>query len=143
MDQHFNRESINYMLSFNQPIKESELLNISRLEGVELIEGYFTLPIRVYQEAGVRKTYWWAFTLQHLKHPTREDGTFIPIPQEGMLISRRSAERLGLKVGDTVELETLLGLGPNRYAQLKIVSINYQLFGKDPMSPGSSQPDYT
>jgi len=133
MDQHFNRESnYDYMLSFNQPIKESELLNISRLEGVELIEGYFTLPIRVYQGGrseedvlvGIHPS-------STLKHPTREDGTFIPIPQEGMLISRRSAERLGLKVGDTVELETLLGLGPNRYAQLKIVSINYQLFGNE------------
>jgi putative ABC transport system permease protein len=133
MDQHFNRESnYDYMLSFNHPIKESELLDISRLEGVGLLEGYFTLPIRVHlQGSSDEDVLVGIHPSSTLKQPTREDGTFIPIPQEGMVISRRAAERLGLQVGDTVQLETLLGLGPNRYAQLKIVAVNYQLFGNE------------
>lgn len=133
MDQHFNRESnYDYMLSFNQPIKESELLGISRLEGVGLLEGYFTLPIRVHHRGQSDEDVLVGIDPSStLKQPTREDGTFITIPQEGMVISRRAAERLGLEVGDTVQLETLLGLGPNRYAQLKIVAVNYQLFGNE------------
>ncbi len=133
LDQHFNRESnYDYMLSFNQPLKEAELLNISRLEGVELIEGYFSLPMRVhYQGQSVEDVLVGIHPSSTLKQPTREDGSFIGIPDEGMIISRRAAQRLGLEVGDSVELVTLLGLGPNRSAQLKVLAINYQLFGNE------------
>ncbi|KUG02374.1 hypothetical protein ASZ90_020256 [hydrocarbon metagenome] len=133
MDQHFNRESsYDYMLNFNQPLKGSELLSISRLEGVELIEGFFSLPVRVHHQGQSSEDILVGVNPSNtLKHPTREDGGLIPIPPEGIIISRRTADRLGLQVGDTVQLETLLGLGPARYAEVKITAVNYQLFGNE------------
>ncbi len=133
MDQHFNKESsYDYLLTFSQPVKDSELLNIARLNGVEHIEGFFSLPVRVHYLGHSEEDVLIGIDPANtLKRPTRENGQFIPIPDDGIILSRRSAERLGLKVGDTVQLETLLGLGPARYAQVKITSINYQLLGNE------------
>ncbi len=133
MDQHFNQESsYDYMLSFNQPVQESELLNISRLEGVELIEGLFSVPVRIhYNGRSSEDLLIGTDPANKLKRPTRENGELIPIPREGMIISRKSAERMGLKVGDMVQLETLLGIGPAHYADIKIIAINYQMFGNE------------
>ncbi len=133
MDQHFNKESsYDYMLTFNQPVKESELLSISRLEGVNIIEGLFYLPIRVHHQGQTSEDVLVGINPSNtLKKPTRENGSLIPIPSEGMIISRRTANRLGLQVGDTVHLETLMGLGPARYADVKITAVNHQLFGNE------------
>jgi len=51
------------------------------------------------------------------------------LPEDGILISQRTASKLGARVGDEVEVETLLGLGPSRSAVLKITGINQQLVG--------------
>ncbi len=133
MDQHFNQESsYDYMLHFNQPVKESELLNISRLEGVELIEGFFSLPVRVHYNGRTSEDLLMGINpSNNLKHPAKENGVVIPVPDEGVIISRKSAERLGLKVGDVVQMETLLGMGQAHYADIKITAINYQLFGNE------------
>lgn len=130
MDQHFNQESsYDYMLSFNQAIPQAELLNITRLEGVELLEGFFSLPVRIhYNGQSTEDLLMGVNPGDTLKHPTSESGTVLHIAGEGMIISRKSSERLGLKAGDVVRIETLLGMGPAHYADIKITAINHQLF---------------
>ena len=51
------------------------------------------------------------------------------MPEEGVLISERTAAKLGAREGDPVEVETLLGTGPSRRAALKIAGVNQQLVG--------------
>ena len=51
------------------------------------------------------------------------------IPDQGILISKRVADKLGLQVGDEVKAETTLGIGPSRTSQLTIMGINEPMTG--------------
>lgn len=51
------------------------------------------------------------------------------VPDEGVLISERTANKLGVREGDRVEIETLLGTGPSRRAYITVAGVNRQLVG--------------
>lgn len=51
------------------------------------------------------------------------------MPEEGLLINQKTANKLGTHAGDMVDVETLLGIGPARHVQVKIVGINRKLVG--------------
>ncbi|KFI36746.1 hypothetical protein HX99_01455, partial [Peptococcaceae bacterium SCADC1_2_3] len=64
-----------------------------------------------------------------LKKLIGDNEKHLKLPEEGILISQRTASKLGARVGDRVEVETLLGLGPTRRTGIKIMGINRQLVG--------------
>ena len=64
-----------------------------------------------------------------LKQVLNETGERLQIPEEGLLISRRTAQKLGVDIGDKVSIETKLGIGPSHKAELLVLGINDQLMG--------------
>lgn len=128
---HFYEEQrYDFLVRFNGPVKDNELLNLARLEGVLKTEPILEIPVKLYINGrseddllvGVPPV----LTLKALVSDT---GNPLPIPEEGILISRGTADKLGARPGDRVEVETLLSLGPARRAEVKITGINRQLVG--------------
>jgi len=58
-----------------------------------------------------------------------EDGKALAVPEEGILLSERTARKLGIGVGDYIRVESKLGIGPSRESSLKVVAVNKQLMG--------------
>ncbi|AGL02407.1 ABC transporter permease [Desulfoscipio gibsoniae] len=126
----YQNQRYDYLVRFTAPVKESELLSIERIEGVQRSEPLLEIPVKIKFNGkseddsitGINP----GTTLKRLSdHQERS----IEVPLEGMLISQRTADRLGAKVGDMVEVETMLGIGPARQTPVKIMGINRQLVG--------------
>lgn len=131
IDRHFYKEQhYDFLVRFGTPVKEYELLNLACLDGVIKTEPLFDIPVKVHfngrSEDDVLQGLPEELTLKEL---TGDNGKPLYLPEEGILISQRTALKLGARVGDIVEVETLLGLGPSRYADVKITGINNQLVG--------------
>jgi putative ABC transport system permease protein len=128
---HFYQEQhYDYLLRFASPVREGELFNISRLEGVTAAEPIFEVPVKVHFEGRSEDDLLLGLPLDvSLKSLTGEQGQPLQLPEEGVLISQRTAAKLGVQVGDRVTVETLLGLGPSRSGSFKIAGINRQLVG--------------
>lgn len=131
VDRYFYRDRpYDYLIRFSSPVREPELLNIARLDGVVKAEPFLEIPARLHfmgrsQEevlvglppgAGLKKL--WSTT-----------GHRLELPDEGLLISYTTSRKLGARVGDTVEVETFLGLGPSRRRSLRIAGINREFVG--------------
>lgn len=131
VNQYYYKEQLhNYLIRFNTPVKEMELANISRLDGVIKAEPILELPVRISFEGRSREDLLLGLppgvSLKKMFDPA---GRPIQLPDEGLLISAATAKKIKARVGDRVEVETLLGLGPSRRASLKITGINQQLIG--------------
>lgn len=131
IESHFNQnQRYDYFVHFTTPVKENEILNIDRVQGVQKSEPLLEIPAKIWfngksendSVTGLNP----GATLKKLKDHREQP---VQVPEEGLLISQRTADRLGAKVGDTVEVETLLGIGPARHARIKIVGLNRQLVG--------------
>ncbi|MCG8403052.1 MAG: ABC transporter permease [Firmicutes bacterium] len=131
IESHFNQnQRYDYFVHFTTPVKESEILNIDRVQGVQKSEPLLEIPAKIWfngksendSVTGLNP----GATLKKLKDHREQP---VQVPEEGLLISQRTADRLGAKIGDTVEVETLLGIGPARHARIKIVGLNRQLVG--------------
>lgn len=131
MKQYFEQEtSYDYMVYFNQPVQDYELLNISKLDGVKLTEGFFSIPVKIHYNGKSNDDMLMGIEPSaELKSPTNAKGEIVPVPEQGLIISRKSAEKLGLKVGDTVTVDTTLPMGENQVKDIKVVAVNYQLYG--------------
>ncbi|MFA4885133.1 MAG: ABC transporter permease, partial [Desulfotomaculaceae bacterium] len=53
----------------------------------------------------------------------------LALPDEGLLISSTTAKKLQVNVGDEVQVETLLPLGPTRSSKIKIMGIHERFIG--------------
>ncbi|MCZ8163770.1 MAG: FtsX-like permease family protein [Beijerinckiaceae bacterium] len=88
----------------------SALEEFRRLEGVMIAEGQRIVPVILRSE---HRTYRASLSgLQpggELNVARKSDYTRLPIPEEGLLLGRRLAERLGLRIGDSVTVEVLEG----------------------------------
>lgn len=126
----FGEQHYDYLIRFAAPLKENELSSISRLEGVLKVEPLFEIPVKMRfggrSEDDILLGLPADLTLKELHNET---GKTVPLPDEGVLISDRTAGKLGARVGDTVTVETLLGFGPSRTAALKVAGVNRQLIG--------------
>lgn len=131
MKAHFQQENrYDMLVRFDSPLREQELLYISGLEGVARTEPLLELPVRVYGNGTTQED---VLIGLHpgvsLKQIYGKGGQPLYLPEEGFLISERTADKLSLGVGDTVEVETLLTTGPSRRASLRVTGINRQLMG--------------
>lgn len=131
LKEHFYQEQrYDYLIRFSTPVKEQELSNISRLDGVFKAEPLFELPVKMHfngrSEDDILLGLPPHLTLKKLVSDKEQP---LRLPEEGILISQKTATKLGAQVGDRVSVETLLGLGPSRRADLKIVGVNRQLVG--------------
>ncbi len=131
IESHFyQNQRYDYLVRFAAPVKESEILNITRLAGVQKSEPLLEIPVKIRFNGRSEEDVVTGMSPQtsmkklfdHRQQPVR-------VPEEGLLISQRTANKLGAGVGDMVEVETLLGIGPARHAVVKIVGMNTQLVG--------------
>jgi putative ABC transport system permease protein len=58
-------------------------------------------------------------------------GQILPIPSQGIIVGLKTAEKLGIRVGDPVRIETELGIGPNQESVIPVVGIARQVAGKN------------
>lgn len=140
----FSNDSINYLIDkhyyqdqnydllirFNTPIREAELLNISRLEGVIKTESMLEIPVNIHFNGRSEDDTLFGMPLDlTMKALTGENEKPLQLPDEGLIMDVRTARKLGAKTGDTVEVETLLGIGPSRRANFTVMGISEQLMG--------------
>lgn len=131
LTQHFAFEkSYDYMIRFTEPIKDYEILSVSRLDGVLKAEPLLEVPVRVSFAGreeddlllGMRPD-------ATLKTVFNEDGHRLVIPQDGVVMNDITAKKLGVTVGDRVMIETRMRSGASREASLKVLGINHQMIG--------------
>jgi putative ABC transport system permease protein len=95
-------------VTFTGPVRGRAWREIERLPGVISAEGFRSVPVRL--RAGQR-SYRTAISGipdgARLRQLLDVDLHFIPVPPDGLLLSRRLGERLGIGLGDTVTVEVL------------------------------------
>ncbi|MBO8170181.1 MAG: ABC transporter permease [Thermoanaerobacteraceae bacterium] len=131
LKKHFHQEQrYDYLIRFTSPLKEHELLNITRLKGVLKAEPFLEIPVKVHFKGRTEEDLLVGLPLNvTLKKLHSEKDYPLQLPENGLLINKQTADKLGIRVGDIVEVETLLGIGPSRRACLKVVGINQQVIG--------------
>lgn len=118
-----------YMVRFNKPIKNSEIAYWQQWQDISQIEPLLELPVKIIYNGkreddllvGMNRT-------GQLKRVLNDKGERLEIPEEGLLISSRTARKLGVTIGDQVSVETKLSL-PSHKANFLVVGENDQLMG--------------
>ncbi len=132
MMQKFFYQGQTYDLSirFDSLMAETEMLNISHIEGVQKVEPFLELPVRIHfgngSEDEVLLAYGPDLTMKELED---DDGKPIIIPEDGILLNERTARKLNVGRGDEVEVETLLPTGPVHWEKAVIVGQVRQMVG--------------
>jgi len=136
IDIHYYKQTRHdYLIRFTGLVKEHELLNLARLDGVYLAEPLLELPVKIHYNGKAEDDLIKGLDpLTKLKAVYDAAGREIPLPEEGIVISNVSAKKLGVAVGDVVTVESLLGQGPSHLTQVKVVGINTILIGSESYS---------
>jgi putative ABC transport system permease protein len=102
-------------VTFTGPVSATAQGEIARLPGVLLTEGFRAVPVRL---VAAHRSYRTALLglppRTELRRPLDRNLRPIPLPPEGMLLSRRLAERLHVRPGEQIRLEILEGERPQR-----------------------------
>jgi len=111
--QFYESQRYDAMVSFVRPVSASAFYDVTRLPAVRHAEPFRAVPIRL--RAGPRERYLsilGADPGSRLNRILDDDGRVIEIPTEGLVLSRKLGELLGLAEGDRVELDVLEGDRP-------------------------------
>ena len=109
MDEMFvqsNRQDVTLVLNQNKGLRAES--DAATLPGVRRVEGGFALPVRLIHGASERLS-----TLQargqgtELTQLLNEDGRVVSIPESGLVLPERLAERLGVTVGSQMQVALL------------------------------------
>ncbi|MGE5403582.1 MAG: ABC transporter permease [Candidatus Saccharibacteria bacterium] len=131
LDQAFYKEQrYDMLVRFTHPVKQSELCNITRIAGIVRAEPIFELPVRLSHDGRTEDNVFEALSDDYsLRVIYDADQRQLLMGQEGVILNDRMARKLGLKIGDKVSVETMLGLGPAHKSSLTVVGINKQMLG--------------
>jgi putative ABC transport system permease protein len=106
--QRAQREDIS--VTFNTPIKQGGLQELLHLPGVLDIEGYRLIPVRIRYANQKRELILTGWPTQaRMRQHLGTDLKVMPIPGEGLLLTRFFEKAWGLSKGDWVEVEFLEG----------------------------------
>lgn len=126
----YQGETYDITVRFNSLIPENELVNISRIDGVNKVEAFMEMPVKInYRDRAedeVLLAYPVDLSMKNLQDAT---GGLVKVPTDGIIINERTAKKLGIRVGDAVGVETLLPVGPIHQDTVEIVGETQQLFG--------------
>ncbi len=109
-------------LTFQEPVSERVRYDLDRLDGVTRVETYRSVPVRI--GAGHRDR---EVGLQGLDEDARlrrivgRDGRVIPVPKQGLVMSRFLADELHVEVGDSLFIEVLIGERRSAFVPLAAV----------------------
>lgn len=131
MNQNFKQiNRYDYLIRFTEPIKYTEILDWNRWDEVQRMEPMMELPVKLYARGESEDEVLVGMApSSRLKRVYDKFGQEHQIPDQGILISKRVADKLGLQVGDEVKVETTLGIGPSRTSYLTIMGINDPMIG--------------
>lgn len=102
------REDANVV--FVDHLSKNTLWELENLPGVLSVEGYRTLPVRLRSENRNVQTALTGYPKNsRMRQLVNKEMKRIPLPAEGMLLSRTLAERLQVKPGDLIRVEVLEG----------------------------------
>lgn len=114
------REDLNVL--FVDPSSARTLHAIERLPGVRACEPYRGIATRLRHENRVRRIEVLGLLPGAELHRLMDiHGRLIPLPAEGLVLSKKLGEVLGLRVGDTVRMEVLEGRRPT--AELPVTGL--------------------
>lgn len=126
----YQGEKYDLIVRFKTIIPEKELINLRHIDGVRNVEAMMEIPVKIHfrnqEEDEVLLAYSVDMSMKTLQDET---GQVINIPAEGIIINQRTAQKLGIRVGDQVEVETLLPVGPIHRDTVEIAGETQQLFG--------------
>jgi len=131
MQKYFTEEKV-YDLSirFNSLLKTNELLSIEGLDGVQKVEGFLELPVKIHYQDKAEDEVLLAYPPDlSMRKLEGDNGQIVPVPEDGIIINQRTASKLGVKTGDEVEVETLLPIGPIHRDKLIIMGETQHLVG--------------
>lgn len=138
----FQADTVTYMLDvqyslmkhedlaveFSEPTSGGALFELKRLDGVEDVEAYRRVPVRLIHEHRRYKTFILGVRsesrLQRLLDTKLDE---IPIPASGLVMTDYLADWLGLKVGDEVTVEVMEG--SQETLKLKLVGLAKEYIG--------------
>ncbi|HHV16513.1 MAG TPA: ABC transporter permease [Gelria sp.] len=131
MNQNFKQiNRYDYLIRFTEPIKYTEILDWNCWDEVQRMEPMMELPVKLYARGESEDEVLVGMApSSRLKRVYDKFGQEHQIPDQGILISKRVADKLGLQVGDEVKVETTLGIGPSRTSYLTIMGINEPMIG--------------
>ena len=131
MNQNFKQiNRYDYLIRFTEPIKYTEILDWNCWDEVQRMEPMMELPVKLYARGESEDEVLVGMApSSRLKRVYDKFGQEHQIPDQGILISKRVADKLGLQVGDEVKVETTLGIGPSRTSYLTIMGINDPMIG--------------
>lgn len=131
MVKHFDLDrKYDLQVSFSNPVKSGDLLEISRIDGVGKVEGYFDLPVKIHYQQRSENELLTAYPQDmKLKHVFDIHNQPVELPDSGILLNKNTAAKLGVKAGDEVIIETILPMGPKHIEKVKIAGLNTQMFG--------------
>jgi putative ABC transport system permease protein len=110
-------------VTMNEAVHASAVARLAGNDAVLLAEGYRVVAARL--RSGHRTQRAVIAGLEpggELNTPRRSDYSRIGIPEEGLVLGRRLADRLRLRIGDMVTIEALEGARPVREATLAAIS---------------------
>jgi putative ABC transport system permease protein len=104
---------------FESPRSAGARFELASLDGVERVEAFREVPVRLRFEHRSRLVGVLALDPDgDLRRPVDGEGRPVWIPPEGLVLNAKLAEILGAKPGDWIEVEVLEGARPRRRAML-------------------------
>ncbi|MFZ5597034.1 MAG: ABC transporter permease [Bacillota bacterium] len=117
---------------FAQPVEINEAAQLSGIHGVAVAEPVLEVPVRISANHKFSDVILIGYYPDsRLKTIEGVDGQRLSIPGEGITVSRKTAEKLGIGVGDQVQIETKLGIGENHISSCRVMGISRQVAGKN------------
>lgn len=133
LNRHFTLENnYDYLVQLSNPVKETEITGWKQWEEVNKIEPVLEVPVALTAVGGSREEndmFYGVNPGQNFLGVFAADETALSIPEEGVVMNERVAKKLGIKVGDLVNVETKMNEGVVHRGQLKVVALNQALMG--------------
>jgi putative ABC transport system permease protein len=120
------RERQDVSVVLNAPVSTTALYDLQRLPGVLRAEGDRSAPARLSNRQRTYRTTISALTADSQMHPLLDEHLRpTPLPAGGIVLNRRLADRLDLRLGDPVHVEVLQGA--HAHLTLTVAAFSHEL----------------
>ncbi|MGE5372057.1 MAG: ABC transporter permease [Solirubrobacterales bacterium] len=123
--------SFDLLARFSLPMAASEAKQIAIRPGVLDCEPFLEVPVRLSRGGAYSDVIMQGFGFgAAMASFTDTENGLLSVPASGLIISEKTAQKLGVQKGDEVMVETKLGLGKKYYSRHRISGISKQVAGK-------------
>jgi putative ABC transport system permease protein len=124
--QYIQRESIS--ITLQRPVSVNGLQELADLKGVQRVEGYRALAVRIHYGRWEKETALLGWPARsELRQRLNKDLDQEPLPVHGIFVSRYFQTQWGLKAGDRIDVDILEGAYPRR--SLTVAGFSDDLMG--------------